>query len=251
MKTGCSTPTARLWATRTTPSGSSTGRCCCGSSAGRAARAGRGADGQRRGVDADRHQAVRHGAPAQQPAGGDVDRRGRDPQLQAPAAAAGDDWRLPGLHEAGAVLQHHRRHHAGQTVRRSSPSSPTASRPTWILEGERGVPIANTVLAALKPALSRQAAESFELIARARRIRDRAAAQRSPGWTEILTTVFAPKVERPIMPEEITPKAGVKLFRVEASAILARPCHDGDCWLRWWFGCDRTALRSGNPGTDR
>jgi multiple sugar transport system substrate-binding protein len=92
-----------------------------------------------------------------------------------------------------------------------------------ILQGERGVPIANAVLAAVKPALTPQAAESFELIARAASYATALPPNDPPRWTEILTTVFTPKVERPIMAEEITPKAGVKLFRTEASAILARP----------------------------
>ena len=92
-----------------------------------------------------------------------------------------------------------------------------------VLQGERGVPIANAVLAALKPALSVQARESFELIGRAASYATTLPPNDPPRWTEILTTVFTPKVERPIMAEEITPKAGVKLFRTEASAILARP----------------------------
>jgi multiple sugar transport system substrate-binding protein len=91
------------------------------------------------------------------------------------------------------------------------------------LQGERGVPIANAVLAALKPVLSVQARESFELIGRAASYATTLPPNDPPRWTEILTTVFTPKVERPIMNEEITPKAGVKLFRTEATAILARP----------------------------
>jgi multiple sugar transport system substrate-binding protein len=91
------------------------------------------------------------------------------------------------------------------------------------LQGERGVPIANAVLAALKPALSVQARESFELIGRAASYATALPPNDPPRWTEILTTVFTPKVERPIMAEEITPKVGVTLFRTEASAILARP----------------------------
>ena len=92
-----------------------------------------------------------------------------------------------------------------------------------ILQGERGVPIANAVLTALKPALSRQAVESFDLIARAATYATALPPNDPVSWTEVLTTVFTPRVERPIMAEEITPRVGVKLFRTEASAILGRP----------------------------
>jgi multiple sugar transport system substrate-binding protein len=92
-----------------------------------------------------------------------------------------------------------------------------------ILGGERGVPIATKVLAALKPQLSRMAAESFNLIERATSYATTLPPNDPPVWTTILTTIFTPKVELPIMAGQITPKAGVELFRSEASAALAAP----------------------------
>jgi multiple sugar transport system substrate-binding protein len=92
-----------------------------------------------------------------------------------------------------------------------------------ILGGERGVPVATQVLAALKPTLSRMAAESFDLIERATAYATDLPPNDPPPWTTILTTIFTPKVVRPIMLDEITPKAGVQLFRTEASAVLAGP----------------------------
>jgi multiple sugar transport system substrate-binding protein len=90
-----------------------------------------------------------------------------------------------------------------------------------ILGGERGVPIANKVLAALKPTLSPMAAESFNLIARATAYATKLPPNDPPAWTSILTTIFTPQVELPIMGELITPKEGVQLFREQASAALA------------------------------
>jgi multiple sugar transport system substrate-binding protein len=92
-----------------------------------------------------------------------------------------------------------------------------------ILGGERGVPIATKVLAALKPTLSKQAAESFNLIERANAYATALPPNDPPAWTTILTTIFTPKVEKPIIGGLITPKAGVELFRAEASAVLATP----------------------------
>jgi len=92
-----------------------------------------------------------------------------------------------------------------------------------ILGGERGVPIATKVLAAVKPTLSKQAAESFNLIERAAAYATKLPPNDPPAWTTILTTVFTPKVEKPIIAGTITPKDGVELFRTEASAILAAP----------------------------
>jgi multiple sugar transport system substrate-binding protein len=90
-----------------------------------------------------------------------------------------------------------------------------------VLGGERGVPIANKVLAALKPTLSAMAAESFNLIERANVYATKLPPNDPPAWTNILTTIFTPQVERPIMGELITPKDGVQLFRDQASAALA------------------------------
>jgi multiple sugar transport system substrate-binding protein len=91
-----------------------------------------------------------------------------------------------------------------------------------ILGGERGVPIANKVLAALKPTLSRQAAESFDLVARATAYATTLPPNDPPAWTTILTTIFTPKVEQPVMRGEINPKKACEQFRVEANAILAQ-----------------------------
>jgi len=90
-----------------------------------------------------------------------------------------------------------------------------------ILGGERGVPVATKVLAALKPTLSKMAAESFNLIERATAYATKLPPNDPPAWTTILTTIFTPKVARPIMREDVTPKDGVELFRGEASAVLA------------------------------
>jgi multiple sugar transport system substrate-binding protein len=92
-----------------------------------------------------------------------------------------------------------------------------------ILGGERGVPINTNVLAALKPTLSKQAAESFNLIGRAAAYATKLPPNDPPAWTNILTTIFTPKVEKPVMAGTITPKQGVELFRTEASAALAAP----------------------------
>ena len=92
-----------------------------------------------------------------------------------------------------------------------------------VLGGERGVPIANKVLAAVKPTLPRQAAESFDLIARATAYATTLPPNDPPAWTTILTTIFTPKVELPIIGGQITPKDGVELFRSEAGAALAGP----------------------------
>jgi multiple sugar transport system substrate-binding protein len=88
-----------------------------------------------------------------------------------------------------------------------------------ILGGERGVPVATKVLAALKPTLSPMAAESFELIERATAYATQLPPNDPPAWT----TIFTPRVARPIMAEELTPKDGVERFRTEASAVLAGP----------------------------
>jgi pectin-derived oligosaccharide transport system substrate-binding protein len=90
-----------------------------------------------------------------------------------------------------------------------------------VLGGERGVPIATKVLAALKPTLSPMAAESFNLIERATAYATTLPPNDPPAWTTILTTIFTPKVELPIMGKLISPKDGVALFRKEASAVLA------------------------------
>src|SRR5437867_1422719 len=90
-----------------------------------------------------------------------------------------------------------------------------------ILGGERGVPIANKVLAALKPTLNRMVAESFDIVERATKYATKLPPVDPPAWDIILTTIFTPKVERPIMNQTITPEDGVALFRSEASAVLA------------------------------
>jgi multiple sugar transport system substrate-binding protein len=91
-----------------------------------------------------------------------------------------------------------------------------------VLAGERGVPIANKVLAALKPTLSRETAESFDIVERATKYATKLPPIDPPAWTTILTTVFTPKVEKPVMSEATRPKDAVALFRREASALLAQ-----------------------------
>jgi multiple sugar transport system substrate-binding protein len=91
-----------------------------------------------------------------------------------------------------------------------------------ILAGERGVPIASKVLAGLKPTLGRETLESFDLIERATKYATKLPPIDPPAWTTILTTVFTPKVEKPVMNLETRPRAAVKLFRREANALLAQ-----------------------------
>ena len=90
-----------------------------------------------------------------------------------------------------------------------------------ILGGERGVPVNTKVLAALKPTLSRQAAESFDLIERGGAYATALPPNDPPAWTTILTQIFNPKVVEGIMTGALTAQAGVELFRREATAVLA------------------------------
>jgi len=92
-----------------------------------------------------------------------------------------------------------------------------------ILKGERGVPINTKVLTALKADLDATSADSFDLIQRGAAYATKLPPNDPPAWTNILTTIFTPKVEKPIIAGTITPKAGVELFRTEASAALAAP----------------------------
>ena len=61
------------------------------------------------------------------------------------------------------------------------------------LGGERGVPINTKVLAALKPTLTRQAAESFDLIARGAAYATKLPPNDPAAWTTILTQIFGPE----------------------------------------------------------
>ena len=93
-----------------------------------------------------------------------------------------------------------------------------------ILKGERGVPIANKVLAALQQSLDPIATESFDLVKRATAYATALPPVDPPAWPQtILPTIFTPKVTTPIMNETITPEDGVALFRREAGAVLAGP----------------------------
>jgi multiple sugar transport system substrate-binding protein len=91
-----------------------------------------------------------------------------------------------------------------------------------VLAGERGVPIASKVLAALKPTLGRETLESFDLIERATAYATKLPPVDPPAWTTILTTVFTPKVEKAVMNGETRPRPAVKLFRREANQLLAQ-----------------------------
>jgi multiple sugar transport system substrate-binding protein len=90
-----------------------------------------------------------------------------------------------------------------------------------ILAGERGVPISSKVLGALKPKLSKQAAESFNLIERAGAYATKLPPNDPPEWTTILTKIFTPEVENAVMNGTRTPEEAVALFRVQASDVLA------------------------------
>ena len=91
-----------------------------------------------------------------------------------------------------------------------------------VLAGERGVPIANQVLAALKPTVSRETLESFDLVERATKYATALPPIDPPAWTTILTTLFTPKVEKPVMNEEIRPRPAVRQFRRDANALLGQ-----------------------------
>jgi len=97
-----------------------------------------------------------------------------------------------------------------------------------VLGGERGVPIANKVAAALKPKLSKMAAESFDLIDRANKFAQPLPPNDPPAWTPILTGIFTPKVEVPVMNLIWTPEMAVGVFRTEATMVLmGKPVPDG------------------------
>jgi multiple sugar transport system substrate-binding protein len=89
------------------------------------------------------------------------------------------------------------------------------------LGGERGVPINTKVLAALKPTLSRQARESFDIIERGAAYATKLPPNDPVAWTTILTQIFGPKVVEPVMNLTWTPEVAVALFRKEASEVLA------------------------------
>jgi multiple sugar transport system substrate-binding protein len=97
-----------------------------------------------------------------------------------------------------------------------------------VLGGERGVPIAAKVLTALKPALSKVARESFEIVERAGAYATQLPPNDPPAWTAILTQVFTPKVENTVMNLVWTPEVAVAEFRREASELLlGHPVPDG------------------------
>jgi multiple sugar transport system substrate-binding protein len=97
-----------------------------------------------------------------------------------------------------------------------------------ILGGERGVPIAVKVATALKPKLSKMAAESFDLIDRVTKYATPLPPNDPPAWTPILTGIFTPRVEVPVMNLVWTPEMAVMNFRTEATAVLmGSPVPDG------------------------
>jgi multiple sugar transport system substrate-binding protein len=97
-----------------------------------------------------------------------------------------------------------------------------------ILGGERGVPIAGKVVAALTPKLSKQALETFNLIERAKAYATALPPNDPVGWTKVLTEVFNPKVVESVMNLVWTPEMAMKVFRTEANELLAgRSLPDG------------------------
>ena len=97
-----------------------------------------------------------------------------------------------------------------------------------ILGGERGVPINTKVLAAIKPTVSKFAADSFDLVERAGKYATKLPPNDPPGWTTILTEILNAKIVPGIMYEAWTPEMGVALFRKEATDVLqGRPVPDG------------------------
>jgi multiple sugar transport system substrate-binding protein len=90
-----------------------------------------------------------------------------------------------------------------------------------ILQGERGVPIANKVATALKAVSSPMVAESFDLVSRATAYATKLPPIDPPAWDGILTNIFTPQITTPIMNHQLTPEDGVALFREKASAALA------------------------------
>jgi multiple sugar transport system substrate-binding protein len=90
-----------------------------------------------------------------------------------------------------------------------------------VLAAERGVPVASKVLAALKPMLGPAQGEAFDLLDRVSKDA-RALPPPDPAqWSQILNTVYLPRVTLPILHGEITPEEGVTRFKDEANAILA------------------------------
>ncbi len=90
-----------------------------------------------------------------------------------------------------------------------------------ILAAERGVPIAGKVATALKSQLGKGQLEAFDLIERVGKDARPLPPADPPQWGRILNEVYMPKVTIPILSEQITPEAGVALFKREANAILA------------------------------
>src|SRR5207237_5643774 len=98
---------------------------------------------------------------------------------------------------------------------------PTRPEANMILQAERGVPIANKVLAALKAVSTPMVAESFDLVSRATAYATKLPPIDPPAWDTILTTIFTPQITTPIMNHQLTPEDGVALFRQKATAALA------------------------------
>jgi multiple sugar transport system substrate-binding protein len=89
-----------------------------------------------------------------------------------------------------------------------------------ILAGERGVPVNTKVLQALKVSLDKIAGDSFDLIERGGSYATALPPNDPPPWTMLLNNILTP-ISKQIVDEQLTPQAGVALFRAQASALLA------------------------------
>jgi len=90
-----------------------------------------------------------------------------------------------------------------------------------ILQGERGVPIAAKVRAALKPTLTKAQAETFDFVDRVGKTAQPIPPPDPKGHADIVKNVWTPQVADPVMFGKITPQAGAELLRKEATTILS------------------------------
>lgn len=90
-----------------------------------------------------------------------------------------------------------------------------------ILAGERGVPVAAKVRAALKPTLTKAQAETFDFVDRVGKTAQPIPPPDPKGHADIVKNVWTPQVADPVMFGKTTPQQGAELLRKEATTILA------------------------------
>jgi len=91
-----------------------------------------------------------------------------------------------------------------------------------ILLAERGVPIASTVQAGLKPLLTKAQVESFDSVARVEKEFSPLPPPDPPGHPNLVNNVWWPQVIDPVFYGKITPEQAVKVLRDSAPAILSK-----------------------------